>query len=175
MKQKIIFFLWFAIPIFCIAQNLPREYEYDAAGNRTSRKVLELPPPPLAPPAPPQDPNLAENPVEAEEELLSLMPLTSIEPTTPGDHPKYFIENLAQVEIKIYPNPTTEKITLEIAGWQDLQTGIFKLFSLTGQLLQEQPVHSVATTVSLADLPAGTYILKVYINDRAEDWKVVKH
>ena len=91
------------------------------------------------------------------------------------DHPQYFIEKIAQVELKIYPNPTTEKITLEIPGWKDLQTGVFKLYSLTGQLLQEQPVHAVTTTISLAGLAKGTYVLKVYINDRTEDWKVIKH
>jgi hypothetical protein len=63
---------------------------------------------------------------------------------------------------------------LEIPGWENLQTGNFKLFSLTGQLLQEQRVHSATTEVSLAGLPKGTYILKVYINNRTEDWKVIK-
>jgi len=171
MKKKIIFLLWFAIPLFCMAESLPREYEYDAAGNRTSRKVVNLPPqfaPP--PPSPPEAPSLAEQIVETEDEITSLMPLMP-----PEASPQYFIEKIAQVELKIYPNPTTEKITLEIAGWQDLQTGVFKLYSLTGQLLQEQPVHAVTTTISLAGLAKGTYILKVYINDRTEDWKVIKH
>jgi hypothetical protein len=86
-----------------------------------------------------------------------------------------YTESIAQVEIRIYPNPTTEKITLEIAGWETLQTGVFKLYSMTGQLLQERPVHSVATEVSLAGLASGTYILKVQINDRVEDWKVIKN
>ena len=188
MKEKIIFLLCFAIPLLCVAQitpnNLTREYEYDASGNRTSRKVIDLTPPQLTPPAsPPENPNLAEaEPVEPVEEfasLASLPPLTSLASLTPlpfpEEHPEYFIEKIARVEIKIYPNPTTENITLEIPGWQDLQTGIFKLFSATGQLLQEQPVHNVATTVSLSGLPKGTYILKVYINDRTEDWKVIKN
>jgi len=177
MKQKITLLLCFAIPLFCMAQNgLPRQYEYDAAGNRTSRKVVNLPPqfaPP--PPSPPEAPILAEHPVETEEEPVSPTSQLSPEPETPENYPQYFIEKIAQVELKIYPNPTTEKITLEIAGWEDLQTGIFKLYSLTGQLLQEQQVHSVTTTVSLAGLAKGTYILKVYINDRTEDWKVIKH
>jgi len=42
-------------------------------------------------------------------------------------------------------------------------------------LLQEQPVHSVTTTISLAGLSKGAYILKVHINDWTEDWKVIKH
>jgi hypothetical protein len=85
------------------------------------------------------------------------------------------METIAQTEIKIYPNPTTEKITLEISGWENLQTGIFKLYSLNGQLLQERPVHSSTTEVSLSGLPQGAYILKVRINDRTEDWKIIKN
>ncbi|MCL2291299.1 MAG: T9SS type A sorting domain-containing protein [Bacteroidetes bacterium] len=77
--------------------------------------------------------------------------------------------------IKIYPNPTTEKITLQISNMENLQTGIFKLFSLTGQLLQEQPVHSTTTVVSLAGLSKGSYILKVHINGVTEDWKIIKN
>jgi len=150
MKQKLILLLWFAIPLFCMAQSsLTVEYDYDAAGNRILRKVIEMQP---APPAP----TMAVAQEFSEEE------------------PEYFVEKIAQVEMKIYPNPTTEKITLEIAGWEDLQTGIFKLFSLNGQLLQEQPVHSTTTSISLAGLSKGTYILKVRINDRIENWKIIK-
>jgi len=157
MKQKIIILLWLAIPFFGMAQPpLPVGYDYDAAGNRVRRKVIELPLPSFAPPAPQDSLQVDEGTSgQVTEEL-------------------YFVEKMAQTEIKIYPNPTTEKITLEILGWQDLQTGVFTLFSLTGQLLQEQPVHSSATEISLAGLPRGAYILKVHINNRTEDWKIIK-
>ena len=157
MKQKFILLVCFALPLFCMAQTLlNRSYEYDAAGNRTVRKVINLTPP-LAPPPPPENPTYAE------------------EPVTPEDYTTYFVEKVAQVEIKIYPNPTSEKITLEIANMESLQAGVFKLFSLNGQFLQEQQVRSATTIVSLAGLPAGIYILKVQINDRMEDWKVIKN
>ena len=154
MNRLLTFLLWLAIPLCCMAyQPLPIGYDYDAAGNRVRRKVIDLVPS-FAPPAP-QDST----------ETDYVAPQTA----------DYFVEKIAQTEIKIYPNPTTEKITLEILGWEDLQTGVFRLFSLTGQLLQERPVHSFATEVSLAGLPRGAYILKVQINNRTEDWKVIKH
>jgi len=174
MKRKIICLLWLSIPLLSIAQgSLTFIYEYDAAGNRVRRKVINLAPPQLTPP-PPEEPTFAEDP---EEELTSLIPSTPLDftkPAVPKDYTEYFVEKVAQIEMKIYPNPTTEKITLEIAGWQYLQTGIFKLFSLTGQLLQEQPVHSATTTISLAGFAKGAYILKVHINDKTEDWKIIK-
>jgi hypothetical protein len=161
--KKTILLLWFAIPLFCMAQQLLVTYDYDASGNRTSRKTIELNSP-ESPPAP-QDSTLFDHLIEPDVE-------TGRAPSLPME---YFVEKITRVEIKIYPNPTTEKITLEIPGWEGLQTGVFKLFSPNGQLLQEQPVHSATTTVSLAGMPKGTYILKVYINNRTEDWKVIKN
>ena len=193
MIRKITFLLWLILPLFCMAQ-LPVEYEYDAAGNRTSRKVIRMLTPPLAPP-PPAAPELTvTEPVEMEEELAFLQPLSnepletlmSLTPLTSQDLSvadpietesslEYFVEKIAQVAIKIYPNPTTEKITLEISNMENLQIGAFKLFSINGQFLQEQPVHSATTIVSLSGLPKGAYILKVHINDVTEDWKVIKN
>ncbi|MCL2289388.1 MAG: T9SS type A sorting domain-containing protein [Bacteroidetes bacterium] len=183
MMRKIILLLWFAIPFFCMAQSLRIDYDYDASGNRKSRKTIDLTPL-LAPPAPPQDSTFTDFPVSTESEYAMLLTdfsipeeseyatfLNSQEETSPFP---FFVETLDQVKIKIYPNPTTEKVTLEISGWGDLQTGVFKLYSLVGQLLQEQPVRSFTTTVSLTGMPAGTYILKVHINDRVEDWKIIK-
>ena len=159
MKRILFLFTCIAIHSFCMAYGMPRIYEYDEAGNRIVRKTVTFTP---APPAPPVPPDSLETDIESQTSLKSFVP-------------EYYVEKVARVEIKIYPNPTTENVTLEIADWETLQTGIFKLYSLTGQLLQERPVHSATTTVSLANLPRGAYILKVNINNRIEDWKVIKN
>jgi len=152
MKQKFTLFLVLAIPLFCMAQEpLFRLYEYDESGNRTVRKVLVM-----------------KAPMNEDDSLQ----VTSDELQITSD--EYFVEKLAQIEMKIYPNPTTEKITLEISNFEELQNGIFKLYNLNGQLLKECPVHSVTTEVSLAGLSAGVYILKVFMNDKTEDWKIIK-
>ena len=159
-----------------MAQNpLTREYYYDNAGNRVLRKKIEMRP--LLSPPPPQDStNYTESGQlylpEPQTTLPSLETLSSLE-NAPAE--PYFLETLSQTAIKIYPNPTTEKVTMEISGWKTLQTGIFKLYSPTGQLLQEQPVHSLTTTISLSNLPKGAYILKVQINNQTEDWRIIKN
>jgi hypothetical protein len=88
---------------------------------------------------------------------------------------EWYIEKIAQVEMKIYPNPATEKITIEISGFAETPSrASLQLYSLSGQLLQTQPLHSETTEVSLAGLVRGTYILKVQINGKTEEWKIVK-
>jgi hypothetical protein len=86
----------------------------------------------------------------------------------------FFVEKIAQVEMKIYPNPATEKVTLEISNMDDLQTGILQLLSLSGQLLQTQTISTSSAEVSLSGFAQGTYILKVQINGITEDWKIIK-
>ena len=175
MKKPFTLFLVLAIPLFCMAQNpLPRVYEYDAAGNRVLRKVLTVLP---APPAPEDSLEVTRYELQVTGDELQV---TGDELQVTGDElrvtsDEFFVEKLAQVEMKIYPNPATEKITLEISNFEKLQTGVFKLYNLNGQLLKECPVHSVSTELSLAGLSAGTYLLKVNINGRVEDWKIIKN
>jgi len=173
MKHPFILFLWLITPLFCLAQNappLPREYSYDAAGNRTGRTTALLYLTPPQPPAP-TPPDSLQVTSYALQEVASPVSFVSPELTTPD----YFVETIAHVEMKIYPNPTTENITLQISNMETLQKGILQLYTLNGQLLQEQPVHSVNTIVSLAGLAKGTYILKVQINGITEDWKIIKN
>jgi hypothetical protein len=150
---------------------LNRQYEYDAAGNRIVRKVITVKPPDLAPSAPIDSLQVTGDELQVTGDELQV---TSDELHELKSE-QFYVEKIAQIEIKIYPNPTTEKITLDIAGWETLQTGVFTLYSMTGQLLQENVVYSMSTEVSLAGLARGTYILKVQINDRVEDWKIIKN
>jgi len=162
MKRKITLFLWLCIPIFCIAQNnpLPRYYEYDSAGNRIVRKVIELP---QVPPAPPD--SLPGTRYPLQDEFGSSGSQLS---------PEYYVEKLAQVEMKIYPNPATEKITLSISNMENLQTGTLQLYSMNGQLLQTRLLSEAEVDISLVGLSKGTYILKVQVNDIIENWKIIK-
>ena len=173
MNQKITLLILFAVPLFCMAQSqLARQYTYDAAGNRTACAVITLPP--QAPPVP-LDSTKTEELQVTSDERDGRDTLHVTRDNRDERDGKYFVEKIAQTEIKIYPNPTTEKITLEFSesvGFENFRT--LRLYSLSGQLLQEQTVHSSTTVISLAGMPAGVYMLKVRINDSVEDWKVIK-
>ena len=182
MNKKIIFLFCFCLPLFCIAQthsSLGIGYDYDAAGNRILRKVVLI-----------KIPKVLEDSLRITgDELLVTsdeLQVTNDELQVTNDelqvtsyelqeaNYEYFVEKLDKVEIKIYPNPTTERVTLEISGWQELKTGRFQLYSLMGQLLQDSPVYSLSTEINLSGLTNGAYILRVFINDETEEWKIIK-
>jgi len=157
------------LPLFCLAQGgLLIQYEYDASGNRTARKTITMRGGPEAP-----NDSLQELQVTSYELQEVASPVSFVSPELAT--PEYFVETIAQVEMKIYPNPTTEKITLQISNMETLQKGILQLFTLNGQLLQTRLLSEAEVTVSLAGLANGTYILKVQINGITEDWKIIKN
>ena len=181
MKKPLILFLWLLMPLFCLAQSV--EYAYDAAGNRTGRITRTIL---LSPPAPSPPDSLQVTSYELQGESLQELPVTSYplqdtefsslasQKSPELATPEYFVETFAQVEMKIYPNPTTENITLQISNMETLQKGILQLYTLNGQLLQTRLLSEAEVIVSLAGHAKGTYILKVQINGITEDWKVIK-
>jgi len=174
MKQT-IFILLLAIPLICLAQRqLVILYVYDASGNRILRKAgYQIPRDSV-----PELLSVSQDSIKTDPQTSNLDPqISNLEPQTT----EYFVEKIAQTEIKIYPNPTNEKITLEFSGGgfsRGVETRLIaslRLYSLSGQLLQEQSVYSAITTVSLAGLAKGAYILKVNVNGVTEEWKIIKN
>jgi hypothetical protein len=165
-RKKTILLLCLYIPLFCLAQanggKLQRMYEYDAAGNRTMHKVIEMNQSPPMPPDPPEEDSVQVTSGRVDEWMS-------------GQVDEWYSEKFAQVEMKIYPNPATEKITFEILGNAETHgSASLLLYSLSGQLLRTQAIHSETTELSLVGLAKGTYILKVEINGKTEDWKIIK-
>ena len=76
------------------------------------------------------------------------------------------IENLNN--FLIYPNPTSEVITISIENFNgNIQTEVYDLIGNRLQTTNE-------TTISLRDYSKGIYILKVTYGDRVQEVKVIK-
>ncbi len=75
--------------------------------------------------------------------------------------------------LKLFPNPTTELVTLETAYSNDLQVSIF---NMNGQALYTQKISGGGSnTFDLKDYPAGTYLLSVRDADQnIQTFKVLK-
>ena len=75
--------------------------------------------------------------------------------------------------LRLFPNPTTELVTLETAYTNDLQVSIF---NGNGQALYTQKISGGGSnTFDLKDYPAGTYLLSVRdVDQNIQTFKVLK-
>lgn len=76
--------------------------------------------------------------------------------------------------VKAYPNPTINKLTLEVKEFK-ISTMTFQLYDMEGKLLQSRKLTSKQTQISMSELPTGVYFLKVTQTQQAiKTFKIVK-
>ena len=155
-KERIILTL---ITLIIIGQSifaqsvLPRVYEYDEAGNRVLRKVLDF-----------KSAETDTNDVLVyDNENLSLQ-----------NAPKFemYDEQIEYLSVLVFPNPTSDIVTMRFN--KAVTKGSFQLFSLSGQMLMDGRVKDWETILDLSSLSAGTYLLKYNIESRTDTWKIIK-
>jgi hypothetical protein len=66
---------------------------------------------------------------------------------------------MPEVSVRIFPNPATENITVELSG--RLENGCMEIFSMDGKLLKTVHVNDLKATISVSTLPAGSYFFKL--------------
>jgi len=65
-------------------------------------------------------------------------------------------------EVKVYPNPANENITVEAKGYRIDKV---ELINLIGQLVYSSEVNDSVARISASEIPNGTYFVKVYVNN----------
>lgn len=80
-------------------------------------------------------------------------------------------EDFALSNLKIYPNPSSDVVTIE--GRETLSTIV--VMNLLGQRVLHQEVDAASVQINIAALPQATYILQVYgANGGTASFKIVK-
>ena len=74
------------------------------------------------------------------------------------------------VGISLYPNPVSDKLTVEATETIDH----LEVFSVTGMLVYSQRNCTDKVEVSMADLPAGTYVIRLTTQNATEVRRFVK-
>lgn len=155
-KERLFLFLMMLVLIgqTIFAQSLlPREYEYDEAGNRILRKVLDF--------------KSAET--DTSDVLVYVNENLSIQ-----NAPKceMYDEQIEDLSVLVFPNPTSGIVTMRFN--KAVTKGSFQLFSLSGQMLMDGSVKDWETIIDISSLPSGTYLLKYNIDSRIDTWKIIK-
>ena len=80
--------------------------------------------------------------------------------------------NNSNNEIKVFPNPTYDKINFEVLPET---TGTFEIYNQTGQLMQEEKNIDSENSFSLKQFPTGWYIIKFTTNNGVIFQRIFKH
>jgi len=70
----------------------------------------------------------------------------------------------ATSDIKIYPNPASDHITIETA--QDLTNGLIAIYNIKGQKIIEKSIKRGNMDLDTHNLPIGIYIMKISSNNK---------
>lgn len=74
------------------------------------------------------------------------------------------------LDYSYYPNPTTGKVNINS---KDAITEI-AVYSIQGQLLFNQKLNELSTSVDISQFAKGTYFFKMKINDKETNFKILK-
>ncbi len=81
-------------------------------------------------------------------------------------------ETAINLEMNVYPNPTTNYLTLKVEKTEGLT---FQLYNLQGKVITNKKVNSATTTVAMENLPTATYFLNVVKNKQiVKTFKIIK-
>ena len=82
-------------------------------------------------------------------------------------------ETTINLELSVYPNPTTNFLILEVADNTDLN---YQLFDMQGKIIEAQKVNNNSTTITMENLATATYFLRVIKNDQlVKTFKIIKN
>ncbi len=82
-------------------------------------------------------------------------------------------ETTINLEMVVYPNPTTNYLTLKAEKTDNLN---YQLFDLQGKIIENKKVSSNLTTIIMESLPTSIYFLKVTKNNQVvKIFKIIKN
>ena len=77
------------------------------------------------------------------------------------------------VDVLIYPNPTTDYVTLSSDGLDfNNELNSFQLYNYQGKLLKQNVIYQTKTQIDLSNLSSSIYLLQVFVEQKL--WKTFK-
>lgn len=82
-------------------------------------------------------------------------------------------ETAINLEMYVYPNPTTDYLTLRVEKLENLN---FQLIDLQGKVIENKKVTATTSTITMKNLPKAIYFLKIVKDNQTfKTFKVIKN
>ncbi|MBI9066004.1 MAG: T9SS type A sorting domain-containing protein [Salinivirgaceae bacterium] len=160
MKLKSLLILVFGVLCFYMnAQTFV--YTYDAAGNRSNRHVLTLKSALI-------DTTITS--VEVDSSFVENNSFSSID----KNKANIGMDNLGDVRLSLYPNPTAGKVVIKIDNLAEYSFGQIMVYDSKGTLLIRKNGVGQSSEISLFNYPGGNYIVKIIVDNKVSEWKIIK-
>lgn len=87
----------------------------------------------------------------------------------------FFIEELAERTIKIYPNPTDGFLKVEIGNTEGIKNCTITISAInTGKQVKKQKATLPVTDIDISNQPFGIYVMLIDIDGEYTSWKIIK-
>tara|TARA_B110000495_G_scaffold198216_1_gene209664 strand:- start:26 stop:502 length:477 start_codon:yes stop_codon:yes gene_type:complete len=81
-------------------------------------------------------------------------------------------ETTIDLELSVYPNPTTDYLTLKVENTEGLS---YQLYDLQGKVIVSKTLNGTSSNISLEGQPTATYFLEVVKNNqKVKTFKIIK-
>jgi hypothetical protein len=82
-------------------------------------------------------------------------------------------ETTINLEMSVYPNPTTNYLTLKTEDNSNLS---YQLYDLQGKVIENKKINANSTTIKMEALPNAVYLLKIKNNSQiVKSFKIIKN
>ena len=80
------------------------------------------------------------------------------------------------ISLKVFPNPTTSNLTLQISEYNNEEYS-YLLYDMLGKALSKGQIKSQRTQINTSGLPSATYIINVQnkANQNVQSFKIIKN
>ncbi|MFA5328478.1 MAG: T9SS type A sorting domain-containing protein [Prolixibacteraceae bacterium] len=83
-------------------------------------------------------------------------------------------EELGELSIKIYPNPTKGILKVELTGNNNEEDTRLIIYNANGSQIINKQIPNNLEMVNLSGFPTGIYILKIVVGQNISEWKILK-
>lgn len=94
--------------------------------------------------------------------------------TTNGGFPVGIDKKQQMSSLKIYPNPASDHIILELPESGSNMNGIITIFGMSGQVLIQQKAKDSMSEINISSLPKGIYFVKLTTEEKINFGKFIK-